>query len=143
MSGLTSDPPPAPESLPTFIATSFPVGTDIPISCRCWPIPASCPQGWTRCWNACGNLPPRHRKPEHTMAVSKLSVSAPRHLNQLYLSREESLARVEQTFGVTLPTREDWLQIEGPEAGVQYGKNFFELLDTGRTQGIKLNQSDF
>ncbi len=77
------------------------------------------------------------------MVVEKLSFSSPRHLNQLYLSREENLARVEQTFGVTLTTREDWLQIEGPEAGVQSGKNFFELLDTGRTQGIKLNQSDF
>lgn len=77
------------------------------------------------------------------MVVETLKFSSPRHLNQLYLSREENLARVEKSLGVTLTTREDWLQIEGPEEAVKSSKNFFLLLDTGRTQGIKFNQSDF
>jgi len=68
---------------------------------------------------------------------------SPRHLNQLYCGREANLAKVEQTFNVKLVTREDWLQIEGAEADVKQAAELFELLNTGRSQGMSISQSDF
>ena len=66
-----------------------------------------------------------------------------RHLSQLYCGSEENLTRAERTFAVRLITRDDWLKIEGLIAGVNAAEDFFNLLNTGRTQGLAMRSPDF
>ncbi len=66
-----------------------------------------------------------------------------RHLHQLYGGSEANLTRVEQTLGVRLTTRDDWLKLEGPAEAVTRAEEFFTLLNSGRTQGLAVRTPDF
>lgn len=77
------------------------------------------------------------------MPSKTLHFPSPRHLNQLYCGREENLTRTESTLGVDLLAREDWLQIDGEAQAIDTTEQFFNLLDSARTQGIQLGSSDF
>ncbi len=66
-----------------------------------------------------------------------------RHLGQLYCGSEDNLARVERALTVRLVTRDDWLKIEGDTNAVAGAEEFFNLLNTGRTQGLALRTPDF
>ncbi|MDP2136894.1 MAG: PhoH family protein [Candidatus Didemnitutus sp.] len=66
-----------------------------------------------------------------------------RQLTQLYCNDEDNLALVEQKLGTRLITRDDWLKIEGPEAAIVATETFFDLLNTGRAQGLTMRTPDF
>lgn len=77
------------------------------------------------------------------MATETLTFPSPRHLAQLYCSNDDNLAKAEQTLSVTIVSRDDWLKIDGEDAGVATGVEFFNLLDKLRGQGIQIGRSDF
>jgi phosphate starvation-inducible PhoH-like protein len=66
-----------------------------------------------------------------------------RHLSQLFCGSEDNLVRVEQSLGVRLITRDEWLKIEGPAEAVNRTEEFFTLLNNGRVQGMSLRTPDF
>jgi len=66
-----------------------------------------------------------------------------RQLSQLYADDVRNLEEVERLLDVKLATRDDWLSLEGDDAGIAQAKAVFELLDAGRQQGIRLRSSDF
>ena len=77
------------------------------------------------------------------MSSKVLNFSNPRQLNQLYCGHESNLHSVEKLFQVKLIAREDWLKIEGVEAGIRQTEALFNLLETARSQGIQIGDSDF
>lgn len=78
------------------------------------------------------------------MPSEKLTFSSPRHLSQLYATDADNLLWAEQKLGVSLVSRDNWLEIEGGDAqAVSTAATFFNLLDIARTQGIKIAKSDF
>jgi phosphate starvation-inducible PhoH-like protein len=76
--------------------------------------------------------------PSHT-----LQFSSPRLLSQLYCDNEENLGKLENAFGVTLVTRDDWVKVEGKEAGIDKTQALFDFLEEGRKQGLAIRNSDF
>ncbi|MFI5337706.1 MAG: PhoH family protein, partial [Opitutales bacterium] len=66
-----------------------------------------------------------------------------RQLAQLYCSHEPNLLLVEKKLGVRLVTRDDWLQIDGPDEAVARTGTFFNLLNEGRSQGLAMRSADF
>jgi len=77
------------------------------------------------------------------MVSETVNYSSPRHLTQLYCSEESNLARVEKALRVKIVSRDNWIQFEGPQDNVNQAKAFFDLMDAGRSQGIKFRRSDF
>ncbi|HWA28174.1 MAG TPA: PhoH family protein [Lacunisphaera sp.] len=76
-------------------------------------------------------------------AAKTLTYPNARHLSQLYCGSEDNLTRVEQTLGVKLITRDEWLKVEGDPAAIARAEEFFSLLNTGRTQGLAYRTPDF
>ncbi|MGJ8654257.1 MAG: PhoH family protein [Opitutaceae bacterium] len=66
-----------------------------------------------------------------------------RQLSQLYADDVRNLEEVERALDVSIATRDDWLTIEGDDAGIAATKAVFELLGAARDQGIRLRGSDF
>jgi phosphate starvation-inducible PhoH-like protein len=77
------------------------------------------------------------------MASKTLRYPSPRHLHQLYGSREENLGYAEKLLGVKLVTREDWLKIEGTDAAIERVESLFNFLNEARTQGLNIRTPDF
>jgi phosphate starvation-inducible PhoH-like protein len=76
-------------------------------------------------------------------ASHTLKFTNARQLSQLYCSHEPNLALVEQKLGVRIVTRDDWLKLDGSEAAVARGQEFFKLLGEGRSQGLAMRSPDF
>jgi phosphate starvation-inducible PhoH-like protein len=66
-----------------------------------------------------------------------------RHLSQLYANNPHNLSATEQSLSVRLASREDWIEIEGDEIDVEKTKALFDLLESARSQGIRIRSSDF
>ena len=66
-----------------------------------------------------------------------------RHLHQLYCGSEDNLTRVEKALQVQLVTRDDWLKLDGAPEAVARAEEFFNLLNTARTQGLAPRTPDF
>ncbi|HEU5081029.1 MAG TPA: PhoH family protein [Opitutaceae bacterium] len=77
------------------------------------------------------------------MASKTLRYPSPRHLHQLYASRDENLGYAEKQLGVKLVTREDWLKIEGADAAIDKTEALFTYLNEARTQGLNIRTPDF
>ena len=77
------------------------------------------------------------------MATETLTFPSPRHLAQLYCSRDDNLAKAEKALDVKLVTRDDWLTAEGSDRAVAAAVELFGLLDKLRGQGIQIGKSDF
>jgi phosphate starvation-inducible protein PhoH and related proteins len=76
------------------------------------------------------------------MASKTLHFPSARHLHQLYASREENLAVIEKHLGVTLVSRDDWLQIDGPDAAIAQTESLLGFLNEARTQGVQIRSTD-
>lgn len=61
----------------------------------------------------------------------------------LYCNNDNNLKYAEKALNVKLIARDDWLEIEGSEKGIQDVELLFQLLDLGRTQGLNIKNSDF
>ncbi|HEY8931812.1 MAG TPA: PhoH family protein [Rariglobus sp.] len=77
------------------------------------------------------------------MATKTLRFPSARHLHQLYAGREENLAFAEKHLGVALVSRDDWLQIDGPEAAIEQTESLIGFLNEARTQGVHIRSTDF
>ena len=77
------------------------------------------------------------------MPSKTLYYQNPRHLHQLYCSREENLLAVEQSFNVKLASREAWLKIDGTDADIARVEGFFTFLSEGRQQGLTVRNQEF
>lgn len=66
-----------------------------------------------------------------------------RQLSQLYANDERHLEAVEESLGVRLVCRDDWVQIDGSVEGIAGVKAIFELLESARGQGLRIRSSDF
>ncbi len=77
------------------------------------------------------------------MAEKTLHFQNPRTVTQIYCGREENLRKAEETLGVKLVARDDWIQISGGEEQVELAETFFNTLQEGRLQGMSIRQVDF
>lgn len=77
------------------------------------------------------------------MASKTLHFPSPRHLHQLYASRDENIVYAEKHLGAKVVTREDWVKIEGPEEAVGNVETLFSFLNDARTQGLSIRTPDF
>lgn len=76
------------------------------------------------------------------MATKTLTFQNPRVLSQLYCGKPENLKLVEDTLGVSLVTREEWLQIEGEDEQVEKTEHLFNFLNQGRSEGMTIRNRD-
>ncbi|MDF3058370.1 MAG: phosphate starvation-inducible protein PhoH [Rariglobus sp.] len=76
------------------------------------------------------------------MATKTLHFPSARHLHQLYAGREDNLAFIEKHLGVTLVSRDDWLQIDGPEAAIAQTESLLGFLNEARTHGVQIRTTD-
>ncbi len=76
------------------------------------------------------------------MATKTLHFPSARHLHQLYAGREDNLAFIEKHLGVSLVSRDDWLQIDGPEAAIAQTESLLGFLNEARTQGVQIRTTD-
>ena len=67
----------------------------------------------------------------------------PRLLADLYVGDEANLEMVENVLGVVTLTRDDWLQLNGAPEAIAQAESFFELLELGRNNGLKITRGDF
>ncbi len=66
-----------------------------------------------------------------------------RNLARTYCSNEANLQMAEQVLGVSLLTRENWIQIDGDDDASSKAKLLFELLGQGQAQGMEIRDGDF
>jgi phosphate starvation-inducible protein PhoH and related proteins len=76
------------------------------------------------------------------MAEKTLTFQNPRALSQLYAGKPENLHAIEETLGVNLVTREEWIQIEGDSEQVGKAALLFDFLNQARTQGMAIRDRD-
>ncbi|MET0262289.1 MAG: PhoH family protein [Rariglobus sp.] len=76
------------------------------------------------------------------MASKTLHFPSARHLHQLYAGREENLTLIEKHLGVSLVSRDDWLQVDGPEAAIAQVESLLGFLNDARTHGVQIRTPD-
>jgi phosphate starvation-inducible protein PhoH and related proteins len=76
------------------------------------------------------------------MASKTLHFPSARHLNQLYAGREENLAHIEKSLGVSLVSRDDWLQIDGTDEAIATVETLIGFLNEARTQGMQIRSPE-
>jgi phosphate starvation-inducible protein PhoH and related proteins len=77
------------------------------------------------------------------MATKTLRFPSARHLHQLYAGREDNLSFAEKSLGVTLVSRDDWLQIDGSDDAIAQMESLIGFLNEARTQGVQIRSTDF
>ena len=77
------------------------------------------------------------------MATRTLRFPSARHLHQLYAGREDNLSFAEKHLGVSLVSRDDWLQIDGPDDAIAQMESLIGFLNEARTQGVQIRSTDF
>lgn len=78
------------------------------------------------------------------MPEKKLEFDSARLVHQLYCGQERNIALAEQSLGVNIVTRDNWIQFQSEdEARLEEAAHFFELLAKGRAQGIAIHTADF
>jgi phosphate starvation-inducible PhoH-like protein len=77
------------------------------------------------------------------MAEKTLYFQNPRHLADLFVGQEANLQIVEEALGITAVTRDDWIQLDGQDEAIEQAESFFQLLDLGRNNGLKITLGDF
>lgn len=66
-----------------------------------------------------------------------------KHLELLYCQNEKNLIKAERALKVQLAPEGESLRIEGPESAINKAEELFSLLDFGRSQGLKIHDTDF
>lgn len=77
------------------------------------------------------------------MVTKKLYFQTPRLLAELYAGDESLLGLLESALGVTAATRDDWIELSGEERAVKAGESLFQILETGRRNGLRITKGDF
>lgn len=66
-----------------------------------------------------------------------------RQLSQLYADDSRNLEEAERCLGVSLASRDDWVEIKGKADGIEATEALFKLLEAARVQGLRIRSSDF
>lgn len=77
------------------------------------------------------------------MVTKKLYFQTPRLLAELYAGDESLLGAAETALGVTVVTRDDWVELAGEDEPVTKAETFFQILETGRRNGLRITKGDF
>ncbi|MGC9450400.1 MAG: PhoH family protein [Oceanipulchritudo sp.] len=77
------------------------------------------------------------------MIEETLVFQSPRFLSELYGGQDENLAKAEELLAVELVARDDFLKISGEAQPVALAREFFQLLEMARRQGMRIARSDF
>lgn len=77
------------------------------------------------------------------MTSKKIHFQSPRLLAELYAGDESLLNRVEETFDVTVVTRDDWIEFSGTAEAIDSSEKLFQILETGRKNGLRITKGDF
>ena len=77
------------------------------------------------------------------MPSETIYFSSARQLSLLYGDDGRNLEKAEHSLGVSIASRDDWVRVEGKTAGIADLKAVFELLEAGRSQGLRIRSSDF
>jgi phosphate starvation-inducible PhoH-like protein len=77
------------------------------------------------------------------MTEETLFFQSPRFLSELYCGQEANLARAEKALQTQIVSRDDWLKISGENGHVGQAKEFFQLLEMAKRQGMRITNSDF
>lgn len=72
-----------------------------------------------------------------------LTFESAQKLAETYGNRPENLALAEEKLSVQIVSREGWMKIEGPKKKVDTAFEFFKILGSARSQGIRINSFDF
>jgi phosphate starvation-inducible PhoH-like protein len=64
-------------------------------------------------------------------------------MNQLYLGNHELLSVVEKNLSANIIARDNWIKIEGVEEAVRRAQAFFDLISTGKKQGLKIRRNEY
>lgn len=81
--------------------------------------------------------------PETTAAVETLQFENARAVQQLYVNDPALLKSLEEALGVRVTTREGWVRIEGPQAGVDRARAVFAQLEGARQAGTTIRKHEF
>jgi phosphate starvation-inducible protein PhoH and related proteins len=76
------------------------------------------------------------------MASKTLRFPSARHLHQLFAGQVENLGCIEKHLGVTLVSRDDWLQIDGADTAIEQVEALFGYLNDARTHGLQIRTPD-
>jgi len=80
----------------------------------------------------------------NSAATRTLHFNNPRQIEQLYCGEQANLDEIERQFGVSVVTRDNWINIEGDsEENIGRAELVFQLLSEGRHQGLNVRQRDF
>jgi phosphate starvation-inducible PhoH-like protein len=66
-----------------------------------------------------------------------------RQLSALYANDERNLDEAEHSLNVNLTSRDDWITADGSPEAIEAIKVLFELLESARSQGLRIRSSDF
>jgi len=77
------------------------------------------------------------------MPEETIHFASDKELSQLYANDSRNLDETERMLGVSLVTRDDWLEVTGEDGGIAATRELFDLLQLARKQGIHLRTSDF
>ncbi|MFP4283032.1 MAG: PhoH family protein [Opitutales bacterium] len=77
------------------------------------------------------------------MSEKTLYFQNPRQLAELFVGDERNLLLLDEALGVRTVTRDDWVKVEGEPAAIALAETFFELLEKGRLNGLKITKGDF
>ena len=77
------------------------------------------------------------------MSTETIHFPSARLLSQLYADDTRNLDELERVLGIEVVSRDDWVSFEGDENAIIQAKQVFELLEAGRSQGIRIRNSDF
>jgi len=77
------------------------------------------------------------------MPEKTLHFQNPRLLRELYCGNETNLGLVEEFLGAQTITRDDWIRFEGAEEAVARATRLFEILESGRRNGLRISPVDF
>ncbi|MGZ0708440.1 PhoH family protein [Coraliomargarita sp. W4R53] len=77
------------------------------------------------------------------MPSKTIHFSSARQLSLLYADDGRHLEEAEQSLGVSLVSRDDWVTAEGKAEAIAAVQALFELLAAARDQGLRIRSSDF
>jgi phosphate starvation-inducible PhoH-like protein len=77
------------------------------------------------------------------MPAETLHFPNARQLSQLYANDPRNLDELDRCLSIKTITRDDWITFEGETTEVTKAIEVFKLLETARTQGMRLRGSDF
>jgi phosphate starvation-inducible PhoH-like protein len=77
------------------------------------------------------------------MIEETLYFQSPRFLSELYGGQEDNLSKAETCLKVQLVARDDFLKVAGEAQPVALAKEFFQLMELAKRQGMRVTRSDF